>query len=275
MKLAVKGLVAVAALAISSLASAATGYDWQLKSGTGDFIFTGEALNLLSAGGVRPSAPSNIPLYPGLPDAGQTNKALYVSTTGELRLSLDDATTSGDTVASLQSGHSLLNLRRTSIDIDDNIFSSSVLLTDFDVNVSGSTIYATVYGRDNMTGSVTSRGRLAVFNADASTMTGGTLGDVVVDSVFAGTVNGHASGVMTSFFHVNSTALSVFQDIWQLPTAADDPLNKLMSAAAWGRFTFSGTFTAPVPEPSTWGLVVAGLACVGIAQRRRLKPSPV
>lgn len=72
-------------------------------------------------------------------------------------------------------------------------------------------------------------------------------------------------------------------DSYELPVFTPGAVNEgafygiRLATASIARFEVSGpyavvdnlSFTAPVPEPQTWALMAAGLAAVGVAQRRR------
>lgn len=88
-----------------------------------------------------------------------------------------------------------------------------------------------------------------------------TYGDVT----FPGTVRTQtAGGLPTSL--ASLTSFTVLPGEWVLATTIDSFGSKL---AASGDVGNPGLFMLAVPEPATYGLLLAGLAAVGVAVRRR------
>src|SRR3989338_4304782 len=103
MKFALKTLVATAAFVAAGVASA-TPYagTWSVVSGTGGLTFSADALSALSASGSSVITAATIPTIAGLPNAGATNTAVYTKATGNVSLSFNTATITGDALTSMQ-----------------------------------------------------------------------------------------------------------------------------------------------------------------------------
>lgn len=86
------------------------------------------------------------------------------------------------------------------------------------------------------------------------------------------TVSFTAGGITISSFTFNGNTITspVYgQDyMFSVPTAGF--YNLSVDAAGTGSYT--GSFALAVPEPATWGMMIAGFALGGMALRRRRKP---
>ncbi|RZI80872.1 MAG: PEP-CTERM sorting domain-containing protein [Rubrivivax sp.] len=269
MKFALKSIVAAASFVAVSAASAATGYAWDVGSGTGSLTFSADALSAISASSSNLVTPALLPNIAGFNvTPGATNNAKIAS--GVVTLTFDNATVNGDTLTSLQSSNSFVNIKRTTIDENDVQQSNSIFMANFDVNLAESTIYADLYTRNNTAGTIQSFGKQAIFTAtEPGGVTGGTGGVIVVDGITGNTVNGHADGALNGPLRMTASTANTVLSGLGLSTSATDPVAVLVRTANWGNTAASGNFTAPVPEPTTYAMIIAGLACVGAMSRRR------
>lgn len=83
--------------------------------------------------------------------------------------------------------------------------------------------------------------------------------------IWGGTVNGHGADYTDGFADFSNTvevSITRLQD----GSGADIPLNTLQVISGSGRVF---TATAPIPEPETWALLLAGFGALGFAARRR------
>ncbi|CAH0348573.1 PEP-CTERM sorting domain-containing protein [Aquabacterium sp. CECT 9606] len=271
MKFAFKSIVAAAAFVAVGAASA-TPYagTWSVVSGSGGLTFSADALSALSASGSTVVTAATIPTITGLPGAGATNTAVYTKATGNVSLSFNTATITGDALTSLQAANSLVQIRRTTFNDDETTTTRSVFMANFDVNLSNSTIFANLYSRTD-SGALISYGKQAIFTADVPGVVGGTGGNIQVTSVAGGVANGTASGSLAGSLRMNGTTADTVLTSLGLSTAATDPVATLVRTANWGTTNASGTFTAPapIPEPSTYVLMGLGLAGIAAVARRR------
>jgi hypothetical protein len=277
-----KTLVATASFVAVSAASAATGYEWSVVNGTGSLTFSADALSAISASSSNLITVATLPNIAGFNvTPGAANNASIAS--GVVTLKFNSATISGDTLTSLQALNSFVNIKRTTIDADDNQQSNSIFMANFDVNLGNSTIYADLYTRNNTAGILVSLGKQAIFTAtEPGGVIGGTQGLIVADVADAnGGATGHASGSLNGPLRMTaSTANSVLSGL-NLSTSATDPVAILVRTANWGNTSASGVFSGgmlndggPVsdtPEPSSYALAGVGLACIGLMTRRRRK----
>jgi hypothetical protein len=279
MKLNFKRLVAAAAFAAATAAHAASGFPWQLDSGTGSLTFTQDALAAISASSALLITTATLPSMVGLNvTPGAINTAS--SAPGVVTLAFSSATLQGDEVTSLQAANSFLDIKRTTIDAHDVLQSNSIFMANFDVNLGNSTIYADLYTRDNTKGILTSLGKQAIFTAtEPGGVTGGTQGLVVVDHRNSdSSANGHASGRLYGPLRMTASTAEIVLSGLGLPTADNDPVASLVRRANWGNTTATGYFHAPnlmgnyspdLPEPASYVLFGLGLTGIGIVSRRR------
>ncbi|MDO9004698.1 MAG: PEP-CTERM sorting domain-containing protein [Aquabacterium sp.] len=272
MKFAFKSIVAAAAFVAVGAASA-TPYagTWSVVSGSGGLTFSADALSALSASGSTVVTAGTIPTIAGLPGAGATNTAVYTKATGNVSLSFNTATITGDALTSLQAANSLVQIRRTTFNDDETTTTRSVFMANFDVNLSNSTIFANLYSRTD-SGALVSYGKQAIFTADVPGVVGGTGGNIEVTSVGGGVANGTASGSLAGALRMNGDTANTVLSSLGLSTAATDPVATLVRTANWGTTNASGTFTAPaaaIPEPSTYALMGLGLVGIAAVARRR------
>lgn len=124
--------------------------------------------------------------------------------------------------------------------------------------------------------SVTGVGTFSIFDG-SQTLTA----DLTWDSIFSmGTVIGLNFNAVANLSNISysgsNTALqsivTSFDPTFTLSTQFNTKksLTQLMTAGAVNSTTYSGSFSGqPVPEPSTYALMIAGLAVAGVAARRR------
>lgn len=268
MKFTFKSLVAVAALVAVGASNAQdnVGFPQILLSGSGNLVFSPDALVALAASGSSLRTPFSVPNVPGVPGAGLVNAATYTRVTGALTMGFSSLTNSGDSLSSLQSARSFIDIRRIIVDEDDNLTVRSIYLTNFDWNLSNSTIYANLYSHNRTTGDVATFGKLAIFTANMPGIVGGTQGNFVVNGV-----NDHgqpvlrASGSLAGSLHINADTVNIMLAGLGLPTG-EDALPMLWRWANWGSASFGVT---SVPEPSSYALLGAGLLVAGLMTRRR------
>src|SRR3990167_3766683 len=202
MKFAIKHLVAAAAFVAVGGAQAQA---WQLVSGSGGLTFSGDALSALSASGSNIITAAPIPTVPGLPGAGAANTAVYTKTTGNVSLTFNTATITGEALTSLQAANSLVNIRRSVFNYDGSISQYNIYMANFDVNLGNSTIFANLYSRTDA-GTLINYGKQAIFTADVPGVIGGTGGNIQVTSVAAdGSATGNASGSLAGSLRMNGT----------------------------------------------------------------------
>jgi hypothetical protein len=266
-----KSILATAAFMACGVASAASGYVWNAGTGTGSLTFSTDALGALSTSGsvIR----TDTPIAAGLPGAGSANSAVYNKTNGSVSLTFNDATGTGDTLASLTAANSLVNIRRTLLDDDGNVTGQrNVFMANFKVDITNSTIFADLYSNTGTGSTLASYGNKAIFTADVAGVSGGTAGVIIVDGVANGVATGHASGSLNGALRMNSATADIVLTALGLDTTGS--VANLVKTANWGSTTASGTFTAPaaaVPEPSSYVLMGVGLAAMGLLRSRRNK----
>jgi hypothetical protein len=118
----------------------------------------------------------------------------------------------------------------------------------------------------------------SIFKATAFTdnffITTGSFGDLS----FTLTNTAALSGISFSSIQLFDSANTLLGNIvtGSLPTTffslAADTYKLVLTGATTGPATYSGTIDlAPVPEPTTWAMMVAGIAAVGMTMRRRSK----
>ncbi|RZL01960.1 MAG: PEP-CTERM sorting domain-containing protein [Rubrivivax sp.] len=260
MKFAFKSLVTVAAFVAVGAAQAAP--VWEVEAGSGTLIFSAAGLNALSSSGSNVIAPAKIPAI--LPGAGTANAAAYTKASGTVALTFDDAVVDGNKLNSLSAGNSLVNIRRSILDENDVITAQyNVYLANFNVNLSNSTIYADFYSDTGAGSQLKSFGNLAIFTATQPGVVGGTQGLIVEDTP----TTGHASGSLNGELKFNNDTATLVLTSLGLETTGD--IANLVRTANWGATSATGTFTRAVPEPSTYALLIAGLATAGAIARRR------
>ena len=270
MKFAFKNLVAGAALVAVGTANAAYGDFPQLVvAGSGKVILSNDSLSALSAAGASIRTATAIPNVSGLPGVGALNSATLSLSTGVLGFNFASVTTTLDAVSSLQAPHSFVDLRRVTVEDDDSISIRSVYLTNVELSLSDSTIYANLYSYTSLNNSATRQlvnfGRQAIFTADVPGIVGGTQGNIVIDSVTdLGVPTFHASGSLAGALRINTNAANIM--LTSLGVEAGGVVANLWHGTNWGTSSFTAT---SVPEPSTYAMFGIGLLAMGALTRRR------
>ena len=258
-----KNVVAVAALVAvgSTQAADLVGFPPLLTSGTGKLTLSAEALSALSASGARLVTPGVWPTVAGLPGAGSSNAAVYSQATESVDFNFSTLTIENNfTLTALQSANSFLQFRRTTFEDDASIISRSIYLTNLDLSLSNSTVYADLYAHNTTTGVFTSFGKQAIFQAQIPGVVGGTGGQV------EGSAGGGfaASGSLTGSLRMNTNVANIMLD--GLGILSDEPVANLWRQSNWGAVSFTAT---SVPEPSTYAMFGIGLLAMGALARRR------
>ncbi|RZI82021.1 MAG: PEP-CTERM sorting domain-containing protein [Rubrivivax sp.] len=265
MTMSFKHLLAAATFVTTTAASAASGYEWQVKSGSAQIQFSADLVPHLAATGSRFGTATNVPnVLPGLPNIGAINRAHFYEPARMLYLTFDAGTTQGDALTSMQAGDSFLTLRRVAYDDNEVAHITSVFFTEFDVDFTSATFYANLYARqDTAPGRPTqSFGKVAVFIADAPGLSGGTQGNVVVgDPQGAKGVIGHASGSLTGHLRLKDSAADLIMSSLGLGDTTNAALATEIRQSDWGTVNFTAYLegTPAVPEPSSYALIGAGL----------------
>ncbi|MDO9002519.1 MAG: PEP-CTERM sorting domain-containing protein [Aquabacterium sp.] len=265
MKFAFKSIVAVAATLVA--ASGAHASDWELISGTGGLTFSTDALSALSASGSAIVTPFTVPTIAGLDISGSANTAAYTKATGNVSLTFSSAVAFNDSLVSLQAANSFVQIRRITFNDDETTTTRSIFMTNFDVNLSTSTISADLYSRLN-SGALVNYGKQDIFRADLPGVIGGTQGNIEVIPGTGFYPQGQASGSLAGSLRMNLATADIILADLGLSTAATDPVATLVRTANWGTTQAAGTLQA-IPEPSSYAMFGMGLLALGVAMRRR------
>ena len=269
MKFAYKTLIVAATFVAANTASAASGLNWLVVSGSGGLTFSADALSALAASGSNVITAPAVPTIAGLDISGATNTAAYTKATGNVSLTFSDATVTGDSLTSLHAANSFVEIRRNIFNEDETITKRSIFMANFDVNLATSTISADLYSRTNA-GALVSYGTRSIFTADIAGVVGGTEGNIVVDVGPGGQPVGKASGSLAGSLRMNLVTADLILADLGLSTDLIDPVALLVRTANWGTTQAEGTFVAPaIPEPSTYAMFGMGLLAVGAMVRRR------
>lgn len=267
MKFSVKHLAAAAAFIANSAVVAAPAYDWTMATGEASLVLPYQAYSTLLGLGTVIRTPAIIPSFIGLNHSGDINPALFNKSTGQIRLNISEVTSANDSLTLLQSDRAFVDFRRTELNEEGDFSHYSVFMTDWDVDLTTSTIYANLYSRLVPSSSVTNLGRTAVFTATI----GGAGGHVEPTSVTAsGTAWAYASGHFQGELHMRTETVNLLMTNLHMDAdfyAAD--IAHMLRTMDWGTVSFYAnlTGTPAVPEPSDFILISAGLLALGVKKR--------
>ncbi|MDO9005162.1 MAG: hypothetical protein Q7V20_17090 [Aquabacterium sp.] len=269
-------LVAAAAFVVGSATHAASGHDWTLTSGNISLAFSHDGYSSIRAAGGNLSTPATTPVVPGLGNPGSVNTAKLNKVTTHLDLPLTSGSTTGDSLISLVAKGSLLQIKRGFEDDEGFMHLWSVFLTNWEVDLPSSTVYAEMHTSKHQSSAV-NLGRVAVFhtswlgepNIDSE-------GQIVLDTTNAqGQSLAHASGNLNGVLRLDRNTADLILVGMGLPTAPDENVVRLFHDPHkdWGTLSFTAnlTGTPTVPEPSDFALVGAGMLALWATQRSSRK----
>jgi len=276
MKFKFKSLLVAVAFIATNAANAASGYDWSVTSGSAAIAFSSNGIGAVSGIGTLITTPYTIPFKRGLPDGGEINTAKYEKTITTINLALSGGTTAGDSLASVQAADSFVQFKRATLDENDEFDDHSVFLTNLDIDLATSTVYANVYTWYQHTPSsafseAVGLGKLAVFRFDKA----GTEGHIMVDTVPGQDVaTGHASSSSTDSLRLNVDVADLFLTGLGLDPASREEYSQQIRLRSWGTLSVNAHLSGitAVPEPSACVLVGMGLLAL-CAAKRRSRPS--
>lgn len=278
MKFAFKSLLVAVALVATSAVNAASGYDWRVTSGSAAMAFSFNGVGAVSGIGTAIATPDTIPFKRGLPDGGEINTAQYEKTITTINLALSGGTAAGDTLASVQAADSFVQFKRVTLNESDEFDEHSVFLTNLDIDLTTSTVYANVYTWYQHTPSsafpeAVGLGKLAVFSFDKA----GTEGHIMVDTVTGQDMaTGQASSSPTDSLRLNADVADLFLTGLGLDPASGDEYSQQIRLRSWGTLGVNANLSGitAVPEPSTGALMGMGMGLLALcAAKRRSRTS--
>ncbi len=275
MSISFKQWLAAAAFVTISPAHATSGYDWRLTSGNAAIAFSFNGVGALSSIGAAITTPYSIPFKRGLPDGGEVNTARYEKTSTTINLALSGGTTIGDSLSSVQTANAFIQFKRVTLNDAEEIDDHSVFLTNLDIDLATSTVYANVYTWYQPTSSsafsvATDFGRLAVFNFAKAGINGGAQGDIILNSVQnEGLATGQASSSSTDSLRLNANVADLFVTGLGLDPASRDEYIQQIRLRSWGTLGINANLSGitAVPEPSTFAFMGMGLLALCAATR--------
>jgi len=264
MKMTLKTLAAAAAFVAAGVANAGTitlpaggsvsdsNFDFSGLSGSGTLTFSSTLIGALNAGGVQVAQvdPAIVTTTTTTPTSSKYKTVTAAAPVTSLNASFNGTSLAVNTVGT--AGGAL----QTAVDDGFTTTGGSLAITNLKVDLNAKKVFATLVGANGV-GTINN---LDLW--DIATVSGATSFTVPA-----------GGGVLTSTntlsgLKINANAFSLFSQALGLTAAGN---NALATVTDFGSISSSISLTATpaVPEPSTYLMMVAGLAAVGMTARRR------